>query len=155
MMEWRVVFGIVGATFVILVIGGYALNWRWTGFKGNTLWDWLELLALPVVIASLPLWFATNKRFEGRWRAVGVAGLAVFVVVVVGGYALEWGWTGFRATPCGTGCACCWSPSCCRRRSHGSRHGPSQSGSRGLACTYDGPLRENRPSISRDVVRTI
>jgi hypothetical protein len=54
MMEWHVVFGIVGLAFVILVVGGYALNWRWTGFQGNTLWDWLELLALPVVVASLP-----------------------------------------------------------------------------------------------------
>ena len=66
------------------------------GFKGNTLWDWLELLALPVVVASLPLWFSTNKRFESRWRLVGMAGLVVFVVVVVGGYALGWGWTGFQ-----------------------------------------------------------
>ena len=68
------VFGIIAVTFAILVIGGYALNWGWTGFKGNTLWDWLELLALPVVVASLPLWFATNKRLEGGWRAVGLAG---------------------------------------------------------------------------------
>jgi len=96
MMEWHVVFGVVGLAFLVLVVGGYAFNWGWTGFKGNTLWDWLELLALPVVVASLPLWFATNKRFEGRWRAVGLAGLAIFVVVVAGGYALDWGWTGFR-----------------------------------------------------------
>jgi hypothetical protein len=48
------------------------------------------------VVASLPLWFSTNRRFEDRWRAVGLAGLAVFVVVVVGGYALDWGWTGFH-----------------------------------------------------------
>jgi hypothetical protein len=96
MMEWHVVFGVVGIVFAVLVIGGYALNWQWTGFQGNTLWDWLELLALPVVVASLPLWFATNRRFESRWRAVGISGLVIFAVVVVGGYALGWGWTGFQ-----------------------------------------------------------
>jgi heme/copper-type cytochrome/quinol oxidase subunit 4 len=96
MMEWHVVFALVGIALAVLVIGGYALNWQWTGFKGNTLWDWLELLALPIVVASLPLWFATNRRFESRWRAAGIAGLAIFVVVVAGGYTLNWGWTGFQ-----------------------------------------------------------
>ena len=95
-MEWHIVFGAFGVAFAVLVVGGYALSWRWTGFQGNTLWDWLELLALPLVVASLPLWFATHKRFEGRWRAVGLSLLVVFVVVVVGGYALDWGWTGFQ-----------------------------------------------------------
>ncbi len=96
MMGWHAVFGIIGIAFAILVIGGYTLSWRWTGFQGNTLWDWLELLALPIVVASLPLWFATNRRFESRWRVVGIAGLVIFVVVVAGGYALNWGWTGFQ-----------------------------------------------------------
>jgi len=95
-MEWRLVFGVIAAAFACLVVGGYALNWQWTGFQGNRLWDWLELLALPIVVASLPLWFATRKRFEGRWRAIGVTVLVVFAVVVVGGYALDWGWTGFQ-----------------------------------------------------------
>lgn len=96
MMEWRLVFAILGIAFLCLVVCGYALNWRWTGFQGNTLWDWLELMALPIVVASLPLWFATHQRFEGRWRAVGGTLLTAFVVVVVGGYSLDWGWTGFR-----------------------------------------------------------
>ncbi len=96
MIAWRVVFGILGLAFVSLVVGGYALGWVWTGFQGNTFWDWLELLALPVVVASLPLWFATHRRFEGRWRVVGITALVFFVVVVVGGYSLDWGWTGFR-----------------------------------------------------------
>jgi hypothetical protein len=90
------VFAAVGLAFAVLVIGGYTLDWQWTGFQGNTLWDWLELMALPLVVASLPLWFATHKRFGGRWRAVGISGLVVFVVVVIGGYAFSWGWTGFQ-----------------------------------------------------------
>ena len=27
-----------------LVVAGYSLHWRWTGFQGNTLYDWLHLL---------------------------------------------------------------------------------------------------------------
>ena len=67
-MEWHAVFGVLGAVFAVLVLGGYALNWGWTGFHGNTLWDWLELLALPLVVASLPLWFSARSDSE-RLRA--------------------------------------------------------------------------------------
>jgi hypothetical protein len=95
-MEWHVGFAALAVAFALLVVGGYALGWRWTGFQGNTLWDWLELLALPVVIAALPLWFATHKRFEGRWQLAGITVLVVFAVIVVGGYALDWRWTGFH-----------------------------------------------------------
>ena len=95
-MEWHLVFGVVAVAFVCLVVGGYALDWRWTRFQGNRLWDWLELLALPVVVASLPLWFATRQRFESCWRASGVTLLVAFVAVVFAGYALAWGWTGFQ-----------------------------------------------------------
>jgi hypothetical protein len=56
----------------------------------------VEAISMPVVVASLPLWFATRRRFEDRWRTVGVTGLAVFRVVVIRGCALDWGWTGFR-----------------------------------------------------------
>jgi hypothetical protein len=106
MMEWHVVFSVVGLAFVVLVVGGYAFNWGWTGFKGNTLWDWLELLALPVVVASLPLWFATNKRSraggaQSAWRGWPSS--------------LWWSWVGTpwtgvgpasAAIRSGTGCAC-------------------------------------------------
>jgi hypothetical protein len=96
MIEWRIVLGLILGAFAILIVGGYGLGWSWTGFSGNTLWDWLELLALPLVIASLPLWFTTHTRWEGRWRRFGLALLAGFVLTVVGGYGLSWGWTGYQ-----------------------------------------------------------
>ena len=40
------------AGFVVLVLAGYLVPWVWTGFTGNTLWDWLSLALLPVVIAT-------------------------------------------------------------------------------------------------------
>ena len=42
--------------FVVLVLAGYLVPWSWTGFAGNTLWDWLSLALLPLVIATSTLW---------------------------------------------------------------------------------------------------
>ena len=41
---------------VLVLLGGYQLNWGWTGFNGSsksgkTLWDWMQLLFMPVVLA--------------------------------------------------------------------------------------------------------
>jgi len=49
--------------FVVLVLGGYVLGWAWTGFRGNTLWDWLELLVVPFV---LPVVLLQLSREEER-----------------------------------------------------------------------------------------
>jgi hypothetical protein len=42
-----------GAAFAALVIAGYLVPLNWTGFPGNTLWDWLELMLLPIAVASV------------------------------------------------------------------------------------------------------
>jgi hypothetical protein len=39
--------------FVAIVLGGYVGNWSWTGFRGNTLWDWLHLLLLPLLLPTI------------------------------------------------------------------------------------------------------
>ncbi len=39
--------------FGAVVLGGYLVPWAWTGFTGNTLWDWLHLLLLPLLIPIL------------------------------------------------------------------------------------------------------
>lgn len=36
---------------VVLIILGYANNWLWTGLHGRTLYDWLQLLIIPLVLA--------------------------------------------------------------------------------------------------------
>ena len=41
--------------FAVAVFGGYVWGWAWTGFQGNTLWDWLHLLVLPLVFPTLLL----------------------------------------------------------------------------------------------------
>jgi hypothetical protein len=41
--------------FVVLVLAGYLVPWTWTGFVGNTAWDWIQLLMLPVLVPILVL----------------------------------------------------------------------------------------------------
>src|SRR5215469_3403991 len=40
----------------VALVGGYLFDWGWTGFSSSpphikTLWDWLQLLVIPVVLA--------------------------------------------------------------------------------------------------------
>jgi hypothetical protein len=70
------VVGIIAASILVIVpvvgiIGGYLFNWDWTGLgpyispphpkdsnfqRGKTLWDWLQLLIIPVVLAVGGFW---------------------------------------------------------------------------------------------------
>ena len=82
--------------FAITVVGGYKLGWTWTGFAdNNTVWDWLHLLVLPVVLTAAPVWYGTRRRLRIEWRLLVAAVAATFAVLLVGGYWLGWTWTGF------------------------------------------------------------
>jgi hypothetical protein len=48
---WAGLAAAVGLATV--TVGGYVWGWRWTGFAGNTAWDWLHLLLLPVALPAL------------------------------------------------------------------------------------------------------
>src|SRR3954453_22015358 len=80
--------------FAALVLAGYLMPMPWTGFTGNTLWDWLSLALLPLVIAT-----STLGRPPPRWTArhVGLltSGVVLASVVVAAGYLVPWAWTGF------------------------------------------------------------
>ena len=93
---WHMVFATTAVAFGVLITGGYAFGWAWTGFQGNTLWDWLELLALPVVVALLPLWIETHRRLEAQWLIAFCVVAAAFAITIVGGYGFGWNWTGFE-----------------------------------------------------------
>jgi cation transport ATPase len=88
---------IVAATllaFGVLVAAAYLIPLGWTGFTGNTLWDWLELMLLPLVVAGASL----RVGRAGLTPRVAVAGLAAagaFAVFVACGYLVPWTWTGF------------------------------------------------------------
>jgi len=61
----------IGVTAIILLVittfifAGYWFHWPWTGFFKRTLWDWLQLLIVPLVLAIIALVFQlANSRTE-------------------------------------------------------------------------------------------
>ena len=82
--------------FIALVLAGYMIPWGWTGFVGNRLWDWLELLVLPLAVALAPLAVELRENWTPRHSLVALVLLAGFLGIVLGGYLGDWAWTGFR-----------------------------------------------------------
>lgn len=98
---WKRVLVASVIILVILEIGTYAFNWTWTGFKNNdTVWDYLQLLLLPIALAIVPIWFMAEEAQRRIWLAqlklVIVVPVAILVILFIGTYAFNWTWTGFR-----------------------------------------------------------
>jgi Na+/H+-dicarboxylate symporter len=87
------IFGLV-VLFVGFVIVSYVVPWNWTGFTGNTLWDWLSLLLLPIAITSVRFLRSERTLTWAHYASAAVL-LAGFGVLVVFGYVAPWDWTGF------------------------------------------------------------
>jgi hypothetical protein len=83
-------------TFAGLVLIGYLVPWSWTGFYGNTLWNWLELLALPLAVALTPLIRVLRAKWSRRHSLIALTGAVAFAALVLCGYLANWAWTGFR-----------------------------------------------------------
>ncbi len=43
------------------MLAGYLFPIRWTGFPGNTLWSWFELIVLPAALISMRAWPAAGR----------------------------------------------------------------------------------------------
>jgi hypothetical protein len=90
----QVALGVALVAFAVLVVAGYTVPLSWTGFTGNTLWDWLNLALLPLVIATSAVW-PWPERWTSRHLSAVAVGLAAALVIVVAGYTVPLGWTGF------------------------------------------------------------
>ena len=86
---------IIAAAFGMLVAAGYAVPLRWTGFPGNTLWSWFQLILLPIALAALGVWPSARRSLGAFPKMVIGLVLAGWAVTVVGGYDLGWTWTGY------------------------------------------------------------
>ncbi|HEY5429145.1 MAG TPA: hypothetical protein VIK04_08500 [Solirubrobacteraceae bacterium] len=86
--------GVAGG-FAVVVIAGYTIPWAWTGFTGNSLWDWLNLAALPLAVALIPVALELRAEWGRRHTVALSAGAAVFLGLVLAGYLAKWRWTGF------------------------------------------------------------
>jgi uncharacterized protein YjbI with pentapeptide repeats len=69
-----VLIAFVTALVVLVILGGYLFHWDWAGFNGKiksgkTLWDWMQLLFIPVVLAVAGFWFNHRERKEAELRS--------------------------------------------------------------------------------------
>jgi hypothetical protein len=83
------------ALFTVVVIAGYTVPWTWTGFAGNSLWDWLNLAALPLAVVLIPVFIELRSNWRRHHITIAGALAAAFVLVVIAGYTIPWAWTGF------------------------------------------------------------
>jgi hypothetical protein len=92
----RLMYVTAAAAFAALVLAGYLVPLNWTGFPGNTLWDWTGLMLLPVAVASarfLPAVVRSLRPCQKR----GIATVAAaWALTIVGGYSWHWTWTGYQ-----------------------------------------------------------
>ncbi len=96
----RVIYAAAIAAWTGLVIAGYLIPLNWTGFRGQTLWAWLNLLVLPAAVTiTMALAGLRARRPHARLRpyqkAIIAALAAGWILTVIGGYALQWRWTGY------------------------------------------------------------
>jgi uncharacterized membrane protein len=81
--------------FADFVAAGNLVPLGWTGFRGNTLWDWLTLLLLPLALITVNLWPSTARELGGWHVVFGLSVAIALVVTLIGGYAGDWAWTGY------------------------------------------------------------
>jgi hypothetical protein len=63
---------------------GYSHRWPWTGLteEDAPLWDWLNVVMLPIAFAVLPVWFHPKAQVTRRHKQVAVGALIAFFGLV-------------------------------------------------------------------------
>jgi hypothetical protein len=102
----RVIIGAAAAACIGLVILGYLLPaFSWTGFPGQKLSNWLQLLLIPAAVAITAVMVSRRDQLcRGRWlrpyqKWIFAALVAGWIVTLIGGYRLGWTWTGYEPEP--------------------------------------------------------
>jgi hypothetical protein len=91
----RVIYAVFIVAWIGFVIAGYLVPLGWTGFRGNTLWDWFNLLLLPIALTSIRLLRSKGLRPWRYQKHTMAAVSAGWIITVIGGYGLQWNWTGY------------------------------------------------------------
>ena len=97
----RIIYGAFIVAFTGFVIAGYRVPISWTGFSGHNLWSWIGLLVLPAALAFTAALTSRGIRYQCRLlrpyeRGMVIALVAGWIITVIGGYALQWTWTGYH-----------------------------------------------------------
>ena len=94
---WRAVIGLAClGLFVAVVVAGYTIPWGWTGFVGNTVWDWLGLVLLPLTLSILAALEFDVRSVKTSHLVFITAFVVVITILAIGGYTAGWDWTGFE-----------------------------------------------------------
>ena len=96
----RAGYAAAAVAWTVFVIAGYLVPLAWTGFPRQTLWNWLVLLVLPAAVTVTMTLISRSARgrrarLRRRHQALITAVTTGWVVTVVGGYNLQWTWTGY------------------------------------------------------------
>jgi hypothetical protein len=87
---------VLAVAVLVMLWGGYVQGWRWTGFRGNNqVWDWLQLLLLPVLVGTIPLWIKHADGITPARRRSYLITVVAFAGFIAVGYLIPWHWTGF------------------------------------------------------------
>jgi hypothetical protein len=92
----RTTYGVFVVAFSGFVAAGYLIPLNWTGFRGNTLWNWFLLLVLPLTLVVTAAWPKSGRYFRPRHRAALALLTVGWIVSLIGGYAWTWRWTGYQ-----------------------------------------------------------
>jgi hypothetical protein len=92
----RVTYGVFVVAFAGFVTAGYLIPLDWTGFRGNTLWNWFLLIVLPVTIVVSGVWPKSGRALRRHHKAAIAVLVLGWIVSLVGGYAWTWAWTGYQ-----------------------------------------------------------
>jgi uncharacterized protein YjbI with pentapeptide repeats len=57
-----IVASVLGIALIVAIIGGYLFHWSGTGLSQKTLWDWLQLLIIPLALAIIAILFNRAER---------------------------------------------------------------------------------------------
>jgi Pentapeptide repeats (8 copies) len=60
---------VCGLAILVSIIGGYLFEWSWTGVSGHGLYDWIELLIVPLGLALVALLFNSWRSAREQQQA--------------------------------------------------------------------------------------
>jgi hypothetical protein len=92
----RRAYGVFVVAFAGFVVAGYLIPLSWTGFRGNTLWNWFVLLVLPLTLVVSGAWSKSGRTLRPHHKATLALLTVGWIVTLVGGYVWAWKWTGFE-----------------------------------------------------------
>ena len=92
----RRVYGAFVVAFAGFVVAGYLIPLKWTGFRGNTLWNWFLLLVLPLTLVVTGAWRKSGRVLRPHHKAALTVLAVGWIVSLIGGYVWTWRWTGYQ-----------------------------------------------------------